>query len=104
MKEDGSDCLLPECLRHKYSQVAAWMFHSTIVDGKKGPDTFREKEHILLVIDQFFNKHVLDGYIFWQENAPSHASFKIRLEILRRRIPTIKAPPYSPDLSLFEHV
>jgi hypothetical protein len=34
--EDGSDRFLPENLTHKYSKAPAWMFHGTIIDGRKG--------------------------------------------------------------------
>ena len=114
--KDGSDRLLPECVRHKYSKLPSWMFHGLIVDGKKGPCLFWEKgwgsinstrydEKILLSIEQFIrHDHPLDGYIFWQDNASSHRSYETKLNILLRRIPSIKVPPYSPDLNLIEHV
>ena len=114
--EDGSDRLLPECLQHKYSKVPAWMFWGSIVDGKKGPHQFWEKrwgtinsarydEHIIRnIIHPFFQNHRLEGYIFYQDNAPSHASIETKLCLLRLHIPTIKAPAYSPDLNLCEHV
>jgi hypothetical protein len=41
--QDGSDRLLPECVRHKYSKLPAWMFWGSIVEGKKGPSLFWEK-------------------------------------------------------------
>ena len=44
VKEDGSDRYWPENLQHKYSKAPAWMFHGTIIDGKKGPAVFWEKE------------------------------------------------------------
>jgi hypothetical protein len=31
----GSDRLLPECVRHKYSKLPSWMFWGCIVNGKK---------------------------------------------------------------------
>jgi hypothetical protein len=40
VKEDGSDRYWPENLQHKYSKAPVWMFHSMIVDGKKGPAVF----------------------------------------------------------------
>jgi hypothetical protein len=115
VKEDGSDHYLPENLRHKYSKAPAWMLHGGIVNGKKGPCCFWEKEwgsinaprydeYILTQIQQFFQEHVFDGYIFWQDNASAHRAFETRLNLLRRRIPCITPPPYSPDLNLIEHV
>jgi transposase len=91
------------------------MFHGCIVNRKKGPCLFWEKswgtinstkydEKILSIIEQFFRDHVLDGYIFWQDNAPSYRSYETKLNILRRRIPSIKVPLYSVDLNLIEHV
>ena len=44
VKEDGSDQYSPDCLQHKYSKLPAWMFHGTIVGGRKGPATFWEKD------------------------------------------------------------
>ena len=113
--EDGSDRFLPVNLQHKYRKAPAWMFHGAIVNGKKGPSFFWEKawcsinstrydEYILTHIQQFFQDHPLDGYIFWQDNAPAHRSYETRLNLLLRRIPSIKVPPYSPDLNLIEHV
>lgn len=76
MKEDGSDRLLPENVRHKYRKLPAWMFWGTIFDGKKGPALFWEKgwgminserynDRILSLIEQFIvHDHVLNGYIF----------------------------------------
>ena len=40
VKEDGSDRYHIHNLTHKYSKAPAWMFHGTIVDGKKGPGIF----------------------------------------------------------------
>jgi transposase len=91
------------------------MFWGSIVDGKKGPCLFWEKSwgtinserynrRILSRIEQFFRDHPFDGYLFWQDNASSHRSYETKLNILLRHIPTIKAPPYSPDLNLIEHV
>src|SRR4051812_26719082 len=40
VNEDGSDRYLPECLQHKYSRAPAWMFHGTIVNGRKDPALF----------------------------------------------------------------
>ena len=37
---DGSERYLPECLQHKYSKQPAWMFHGSIVNGRKGPAIF----------------------------------------------------------------
>jgi len=56
------------------------------------------------VIDQYFHEHALDGYILWQDNAKPHAVFETRLALLRLRIPTFKAPAWSLDLNLTEHV
>ncbi len=113
--EDGSDRYLLENLQHKYSKAPTWMFHAGIVDGKKGPAVFwdaewgtinseRYDEHVLEGIQRFFQEHVFDGYIFMQDNAPSHSSFETRYNLLMRHIPTIKFPLFSPDLNIIEHV
>jgi len=115
VKEDGSDRYHPDNLTHKYSKVPAWMFHGTIVDSKKEPGIFWEKElgninstkyneYILLKVEQFFREHAEEGYIFMQDNAPSYCSYKIRTNLYLQQIPYIKFPPYSPDLNLIEHV
>ena len=44
VKQDGSDRDWPENLQHKYSKAPAWMFHGSIVRGRKGPAVFWEKE------------------------------------------------------------
>jgi len=91
------------------------MFHGTIVDSKKEPGIFWEKElgninstkyneYILLKVEQFFREHAEEGYIFMQDNAPSYCSYKIRTNLYLQQIPYIKFPPYSPDLNLIEHV
>jgi hypothetical protein len=114
-KQDGSDRLLPECVRHKYSKLPSWMFWGSIVDGKKGPSLFWEREwgsinstrydkRILSVMERFFRNHPLARYRFWQDNAPSHRSYETKTNLLTRHIPTLQAPPYSPDLNLIEHV
>ena len=64
----------------------------------------RYDRFILNHIEQFFRAHPLDGYIFQQDNAPSHNSIETKLNLLRRHIITIPWPPYSPDLNLIEHV
>jgi hypothetical protein len=40
VKEDGSDRYNTNNVTHKYSKAPAWMFHGTIVGGKKGPGIF----------------------------------------------------------------
>jgi transposase len=91
------------------------MFHGTIVDGKKGPAQFWEKEwgniksasynkYILLYIEQFFQEYTEAGYIFMQDNAPAHRSAMTRQNLARRRISYLKFPPYSPDLNIIEHM
>jgi DDE superfamily endonuclease len=113
--QDGSDRLLPECVRHKYSKLPSWMFWGCIVDGKKGPSLFWEKEwgsinsarydeRILSLMEQFLRNHPLSRYRFWQDNASSHRSYETKTNLLIRHIPTIQAPRYSPDLNLIEHV
>ena len=61
-------------------------------------------EIVLAKIKQFFQDHAEEGYIFMQDNAPSHRSQKTRRNLRLRQIPYVKFPPYSPDLNLIEHV
>ena len=81
VKEDDSDQYLSENLQHKYSKAPGWMFHGTIVGGKKGPAMFWKKEwgninsasydlHILSEIQIYMEAN--PGLIFMQDNAPSH--------------------------------
>jgi hypothetical protein len=44
VKEDGFDRYWPQNVQHKYSKKPAWMFHGTIVGGRKGPGLFWERE------------------------------------------------------------
>jgi hypothetical protein len=89
------------------------MFHSSIVEGKKGPGIFWEKEwgninstsyniHILSKIQTYMEAH--PGFIFMQDNAPAHRSKFIQRNLQIRQIAYIKWPPYSPDLNLIEYV
>jgi hypothetical protein len=115
VKEDGSDRYWPENLQHKYSKAPAWMFHGTIVDGKKGPAVFWEKEwgtvnseryntYILLGIQAFIRQHPLEGYIFMHDGAGPHRLIKTKFNLFQQEIRNIQFPPYSPDLNLIEHV
>jgi hypothetical protein len=115
VKEDGSDRYWPENLQHKYSKAPAWMFHGTIVDGKKGPAVFWEKEwgtvnseryntYILSGIQAFIRQHPLEGYIFMHDGAGPHRSIETKFNLFQREIRNIQFPPYSPDLNLIEHV
>jgi hypothetical protein len=105
----------PENLQHKYSKAPAWMFHGTIVDGKKGPAVFWEKEwgtvnseryntYILSGIQAFIRQHPLEGYIFMHDGAGPHRSIETKFNLFQREIRNIQFPPYSPDLNLIEHV
>jgi hypothetical protein len=96
------------------------MFHRTIVNGKKGPAYFWEKEYrtinstkhdryILTRIQGFFKARgdrptSEESFIFMQDNAPSHRSEETIKNLRRQRIPTVKFPPYSPDLNLVKHI
>jgi hypothetical protein len=113
IKEDNSDRYRPENLQHKYSKLPAWMFWGTIAKGTKGPCVFFEKEwgsidsevydtHVLSLVQEYCAQN--PGCIFMQDNAPAHRSIETRINLLERRIHWIPWPPYSPDLSLIEHV
>jgi hypothetical protein len=115
VKEDGSDQYSPDSLQHKYSKLPAWMFHGTIVAGKKGPATFWEKEWgtmnsekydavILNNIQAFLQQNEGRGYIWMQDGASSYRSKLTQANLRVRKIPTIHWPRYSPDLNLIEHV
>lgn len=112
VKEDGSDAFLPETVTHKYSKAPAWMFHGTIVAGRKGPATFWEKEwgnmksstydtYILSRIEAFVRG---TDYVWMQDNASCHRSKLTQSNLRRRGILFIRWPRYSPDLNLIEHV
>jgi transposase len=112
---NGSESYLPECLQHKHSKAPAWMFHGSIVNGTKGLVIFWEKkwgsinstkynEYILSRIAEFMAEHADSKYIFMQDNALAHSSYKTKINLLDRAIRWIKHPPYSLDLNLIEHV
>jgi hypothetical protein len=74
VKEDGSDRYRPECCAYKYSKRPAWMFHRVIVEGKKGPTVFWEKEwgtmnsekYDAIILDRaqvFIDAYTEKGYI-----------------------------------------
>jgi hypothetical protein len=44
VRNDGSDRYADGNVDHKYRKLPAWIFHGTIVDGKKGLYRFWEKE------------------------------------------------------------
>jgi hypothetical protein len=113
VKEDGSDTFLPETVTRKFSKAPAWMFHGTIIGGRKGPAVFWEKEwgkmksstydsHILVGIEAFLQTH--PNCIFMQDNASCHRSRETQRNLQQRGIPTIRWPRYSPDLNIIEHV
>ena len=115
VKEDGSDRYWLKNLQHKYSKAPAQMFHSTIINGKKGPAVFWEKEqglvnseqydeYILLNIQTFLQEHPLEGYLWMHNGAGPYQSLETKFNLFRRRISSIRFPPYSLDLNLIEHV
>ena len=48
------------------------------------------------------NLHFKDGFIFQQDNAPSHRSTVTKDFLTRSNINVMKWPPYSPDLNVIE--
>ncbi|KAH6667374.1 hypothetical protein B0J14DRAFT_658827 [Halenospora varia] len=79
VRSDGSEDYRQNS-QHKYNKVPAWMFHSTIIDGRKGPARFWEKEEgnitcykydlfILLRIQEYVHEHEDEQYIFMHDNA-----------------------------------
>jgi hypothetical protein len=98
VKEDGTETFLPETVIHKYSKAPAWMFHGTIVDGRKGPAIFWEKDwgniksstydtYILSRIEVFIQG---TDYIWIQDNASCHRSKETQRNLQRRQIITIR--------------
>jgi transposase len=61
-------------------------------------------EVVLSKVKQFFREHAKEGYIFMQDNAPSHRSQETKVNLALQQIPCIKFPLYSPDLNLIKHV
>ena len=59
---------------------------------------------ILGPIQAFLQANQGRGYIWMQDNAPSHRSRYTRRALELRRIPYIRWPRFSPDLNLIEHV
>jgi transposase len=113
IKKDGSEDFLPEAYTQKIRKPRCWMFWGSIIDGKKGPYRFWEKEwgsinssryndHILNHIEEVFELH--PEYWFQQDGASSHRSRETMSNLRRRGIRTFDWPPYSPDLNIIEHV
>jgi len=59
---------------------------------------------VLAKIKQFFRDYAEEGYIFMQDNVPSHRSQKTRRNLCLRQILYVKFLPYSLDLNLIKHV
>ena len=113
VKEDGSDRYNLQNVAHKHSKAPAWMFHGSIVNGRKGPAVFWEKDwgnmksstydiYILAPIAEFLHEH--PDYIFMQDNASCHRLRETKRNLQRRGIRYIRQPRYSPDLNLIKHV
>lgn len=104
VQRDSSENTLLEVLTHKYSKKQAWKFQGAIIDGKKGPYQFQEKEQGLINSAQY-NENILcyieylfykpPKYWFIQDNAPSHRSRLTKANLAKKGIPTIDWPPYS---------
>ena len=71
-KEDSSDRYNIKCMQHKYLKLASQMFYGTIVDGRKRPGCFWEKEQgsinlfkynlvILQTIQSFIERYTKRG-------------------------------------------
>jgi hypothetical protein len=114
-KLDGSERFHAPCVDHKYSKQPAWMFHGTIVDGKKGPCCFWEKRWgnmnsfnydriILSSIQEWIRTHPGRDWVWMQDNASCHRSAETRANLRLRGIPAMPWPRYSPDLNLIEYV
>jgi len=115
VKTDNTDRHNIDNVTWKYSKAPAWMFWGSIVDGRKGPAIFWDKEwgkmksstydiHILSMIEEFMHENLEKGYIFMQDNAPCHRSRETQQNLQIRNITSIHWPRYSPDLNLIEHV
>jgi hypothetical protein len=111
--QDHSEDYDPDHVQHKYSKAPAWMFWGSIINGRKGPCRFWEKEwgnidsakyneHILGLVEELFSRH--PEYIFQHDNAPSHKSYETQANLRAKSIPVIFWPAYSPDLNIIEHV
>jgi hypothetical protein len=96
--QDHSEDYHPDSLQHKYSKAPAWMFWGSIVNRRKGPCRFWEKEwgnidsakyneYILGLVEELFYGH--PEYIFQHDNAPSHKSYQTQANLRRRGIPCI---------------
>lgn len=83
VNKDGSNQYRLECCAHKYSKRPAQMFYRVIVEGKKGPTVFWEKEqgtinsekHDTIILDRaqvYIETHIEKGYIQMQDNASCH--------------------------------
>ncbi len=61
-------------------------------------------EVVLFAVQEFFQEHAEEGYIFMQDNAPSYRLRETKINLALRQIPCVKFPLYSLNLNLIEHV
>ncbi|KAI1006892.1 hypothetical protein K3495_g1318 [Podosphaera aphanis] len=106
-----------DCSAQKQDRLPGWMFHGVIYNGRKALGTFWEKNwgtvnsgrydrHILPQVEAYLSEERANGRtpIFQHDNAPAHKSEETRVNLQRRQIPTLRWPPYPPDLNPIEHV
>lgn len=116
-EESLRDWYHPGCLIRKWCKLPSWMFYWMIHNLKKTFRTFWEKRygetnsmgygvHTLSKIEVYFRNERAYGRwsLFQHDNALCHRSSTTNKSLQRREIPTIKRPPYSPDLNPTEHV
>ena len=79
VKEDGNDRYHSENLQHKYSKAPAWMFHGTIINSKKGPAQFWEKNWGKInstTYDEYILSHIHQFLIITEERIYRRSSKK----------------------------
>jgi transposase len=105
--------LNPTCVVERLQRKPGWMFWGSFAGTEKGPSLFWEKswgsitserycERIVPLVDTWRRSPGREAIVLMQDNAPAHASKDTSRELATRGIPTIKWPPYSPDLNPIE--
>jgi len=98
----------------KKRKPKGWMFWTCFAGGRKGPCFFWEKEYgginavkyirYIIPLVACFRNQIGDGFVFQQDNAPSHRARATKNAFRELGIELVVWPPYSPDLSPIENV